>query len=265
MKRSQKKNYARVTREKEWQDAHNIKRNNSKKKFYIPMKTYKIIKICLIAAFPIAYFICSPLLIVVATLYIGLIFITNTMEKNYNDGMRKDQCIQLTKIDSFLCIVLVAITIVCSSISYFSKIQSSSAFEGMNQTQVEQMKSQYGNSNIALRKLGYTLKDASTMMTGTRYLFVPEGTFSHGSNASLPGTPESDGFIPPKDGSGNSSNKLNNMLGDMPFYLILESIVKAVNTGMIVIICSFGVYSIIRLKKIDNRYGSSGVRKTRKT
>ena len=60
MKNSDRKRIHRM----EIEDDLGIKRTK-KKKFVLPIKVYKIIKLCLIIAIPVVYFLCSPLLILV--------------------------------------------------------------------------------------------------------------------------------------------------------------------------------------------------------
>ena len=80
----------------EVEDDLGIKRG-AKKRLVVPNKIYIIIKISLIAAIPVVYFICSPLLAVVILAYFGLIVITNNIEKNFNLGLKKDLHIHLPK------------------------------------------------------------------------------------------------------------------------------------------------------------------------
>ena len=83
----------------EVEDDLGIKRG-TKKTLVVPNKVYILIKIILIAAIPVVYFICSPLLVLVVLAYFGLIVITNNIERNYNLGLKKELHIHLPKTDS---------------------------------------------------------------------------------------------------------------------------------------------------------------------
>ena len=249
MRASDKKKIYRM----EVEDDLGIKRG-VKAKFVIPIKLYKLIKLCLIIAIPVAYFICSPLLILVVLAYFGMIFVTNGVEKNLNQGLRKDLHVHLPKTDSVLCILLVVITIAGTVVSSVSTTQKKSMFEGMNSTQLEEVLGKdFDDSKFTSMRIWNKVKDVGTLLTGTRYLFQEERGFRGGIGGFRPegfepqeGGPP-DGFEPP---SGDfSPPDMNEMLSNMPFSIIFQSIIKAVDTGMLVVIVLCGLTSFRKIKK----------------
>lgn len=230
-------------------------RRTKKKKFVLPLKAYKWIKLCLIIAVPAVYFLCSPLLIAVALAYIGLLFVTNSIEKEYNKGLKKDLRTALPKADSILCILVVVIAVVCVSVSSFSATQRKSPFEGMTEAEIEETIDlpEFSKADMVWRQIGNGLKNVCTLSTGTRYLFESERTFGgRGFGGGMEGMEPPEGFTPPSDGANPPD--MNEMLQNMPFPLVFESIVKAVNTGMIVIVCFVGLASLRKLKKLEIVY-----------
>lgn len=252
MKNSDRKRIHRM----EIEDDLGIKRRK-KKKFVLPIKVYKIIKLCLIIAIPVVYFLCSPLLILVMLAYIGLLIVTHSIEKEYNKGLKKDLRTALPKTDSILCILVVVIAVVCVAVSSFSTTQRVSPFEGMTETEIEETIElpKFDKGDMVWRKIESGIKDVATLSTGTRYLFQSEKTFGRGKGpgGGMEGMEPPEGFTPPSGGMGEPPD-MNKMLQDMPFSMVFESIIKAVNTGMIVIVCIVGVASLRRLKKLDIVY-----------
>ena len=251
MRNSDKKRIHRM----EIEDDLGIKRTK-KKKFVLPIKVYKIIKFCLIISIPVVYFLCSPLLILVMFAYIGLLFITHSIEKEYNKGLKKDLRTLLPKTDSILCILVLVIAVACVCVSSFSTTKKFSPFEGMNQTQMEEMVDlpKFNKADMTLRKIENAIKNIATLSTGTRYLFQSERAFGRGQfpGGGMPDFEPPEGFAPPS-GMGEPPD-MNEILQNMPFSMVFESVIKAVNTGMIVIVCVVGLASLRKLKKLDIVY-----------
>ena len=244
----------------EVEDDLGIKRE-TKKRFVFPIKAYQIIKLCLLISIPVVYFLCSPLLIVVMLAYIGLLFIIRSIEKEYNKGLKKDLRTLLPKADSILCVLVVIIAVTCVCVSSFSTTKKFSPFEGMNQSQMEEMTDlpKLDKGDMTLRRVENALKNVATLSTGTRYLFQSERTFSRGGfpgGGDMPNFPEPpEGFTPPSGmPEGMKPPDMTEMLNNMPFSLVFESIIKAVNTGMLAIVCIVGVASLIKIKKLDIVY-----------
>lgn len=226
----------------EVEDDLGIKRG-TKKSLVVPNKVYILIKIILIAAIPVVYFICSPLLVVVVLAYFGLIVITNNIEKNYNLGLKKELHIHLPKTDSLLCLLLVLITVVGVVVSSVSMTQRSSMFEGFDDSQMEDVidEGDFSSADFVWMQIWTKTKDFGTLMTGTRYFFQEQRGFGG------PGGEPPEGFSPP---SGSDMPDMSELLDDMPFSIIFESIIKAVDTGMLVVICLCGLFSMRKFKKL---------------
>lgn len=226
----------------EVEDDLGIKRG-TKKSLVVPNKVYILIKIILIAAIPVVYFICSPLLIVVVLAYFGLIIITNNIEKNYNLGLKKELHIHLPKTDSLLCLLLVLITVVGVVVSSVSMTQRSSMFEGFDDSQLEDVidEGDFSSADFVWMQIWTKTKDFGTLMTGTRYFFQEQRGFGG------PGGEPPEGFSPP---SGSDMPDMSELLDNMPFSIIFESIIKAVDTGMLVVICLCGLFSMRKFKKL---------------
>ena len=244
MRSSDKKRIHRM----EVEDDLGIKRG-VKSKFSVPTKVYKIIKLCLIISIPVVYFLCSPLLIVVALAYFGLIFITNNVEKNINQGLRKDLQIHLPKIDSILCILLIIIAVASSVVSSVSTTQKKSIFEGMNSSEIEEIIGDFDDSSFKTKAVWNKIKEVGTLSTGTRYFFKEEEVFRGGIGGFEPpeGFSPPEGFEPP---SGDfSPPDMNEMLSDMPFSVVFQSIVKAVASFILIVIVLCGLLSFRKIKK----------------
>lgn len=226
----------------EMEDDLGIKRG-VKKRLVVPNKVYILIKIILIAAIPAVYFICSPLLVVVVLAYFGLIVITNNIEKNYNLGLKKELHIHLPKTDSLLCLLLVLITVVGVVVSSVSMTQRSSMFEGFDDSQLEDVidEGDFSSADFVWMQIWTKTKDFGTLMTGTRYFFQEQRGFGG------PGGEPPEGFSPP---SGSDMPDMSELLDNMPFSIIFESIIKAVDTGMLVVICLCGLFSMRKFKKL---------------
>lgn len=250
------KGYKQRMRRMQIEDDLGIKRTE-KKKTVMPIKVYTTIKLCLIIALPIVYFLCSPLLILIVLAYGGLIFVTNSIEKEYNKGLKKDLCTELPKTDSVLCILVLIVAIVCVCVSSFSTTQKVSPFEGMTETEIEQMIDlpALDETDIAWRRIGNTLEDVATLSTGTRYLFQSKKAFGggRGSGGGMPDFQPPEGFTPPSGGMGSPPD-INDMLSNMPFSMVFESVVKAINTGLLVGVCIAGLISLSKLKKLEIVY-----------
>lgn len=255
MRNSDKKRIHRM----EVEDDLGIKRVK-KKKFVLPLKAYKIMKLCLIVALPVVYFICSPLLIVVILAYIALLGVTHSIEKEYNKGLKKELRTIFPKTDSLLCILVLVIAIACVGVTSFSTTQKSSPFEGMTEAQIEETIElpEFSKSDMTWRQIENGIKNVSTLSTGTRYFFQSERSFGkgRGPGGGMEKFEPPEGFTPPSGGMGGrgAPSDMNDMLQNMPFSMIFESVIKAVNTAMILIICIVGLVSLRKLKKLDIVY-----------
>ncbi len=255
MKRSKKKLIHRM----EVEDDLGIKRG-VKSKFSIPIKLYKLIKLCLIIAIPVVYFLCSPLLLLIVLAYFGLIFITNGVEKNLNHGMRKDLHVQLPKLDSILCVLLVIITIAGTLVSSLSTTQKKSNFEGFDNSQLEDVLENldFDSTDFKVKRVWNKIKEIGTLMTGTRYFFKTQegfrGGFGGGIGGGFGGGTPPEGFEPPEGFTPPSGDfeppDMNNLLQKLPFSMIFQSIIKAVDSALLLVICICGLLSLRKIKKI---------------
>ncbi|MCD8040789.1 MAG: hypothetical protein LUF82_04655 [Clostridia bacterium] len=246
MKNSERSRIARMERE----DELGISRRKNRKPI-MPLKVYKIIKICLIAAIPAVYFLCSPLLIAVMAAWVAMLFVTNSLERSYNAGLKKDLQTRFPKTDSILCIIIIVLTAVCIIVSKVSSATHANDFDGMSSSEISSALKNSGR--MVWMAIENILKDLGSCMTGTRWLFVSEQSWhasgDGGSVAEAPG------------GGGD----LSSMLSDMPFSMIFESIVKAVCTALLLVVVILGILALLKLRKlgIDDATISEKERKRR--
>lgn len=221
-------------------------RRGRKKRFVLPNRVYILVKLVLIAAIPAVYCLCSPLLAVVVLAYFGLIVITNNIEKNFNLGLKKSLQIHLPKADSLLCLLLILITVVGMVVSSVSMTQKSSRFEGFDESMLEDVidNEDISEAGIVWMQIWTKTKDLGTLMTGTRYLFIEQRGFGSFGG---PGGEPPEGFSPP---TGGGMPDMSELLDDMPFSIIFESIIKAVDSGLLVVICVCGLLSVRKFKKL---------------
>ncbi len=253
MKKSKRKEIQR----KEVEDALGIKRGVNTKPL-ISFKVYRIIRICLIAALPVVYFLCSPFIIVVLLAWIALLFITRSLEKNYNAGLKKDLCTKLPKTDSVLCILLVILVSVSATVSSLSTTTRKTPFEGITSEELQEKLDgfDFDDSQFVWIRIESKLKDIGSVMTGTRWLFQEERGFRGGPGGGFGGfggKPDMGNFEPPEGMEPPTGGKpdMSEMLSNMPFSMVFESIVKAVSTGMLIAIIVVGILSLRKMSKLD--------------
>ncbi len=254
MKDSKRKEIQR----KEVEDALGIKRGVHTKPI-ISFKVYRIIRICLLAALPVVYFLCSPFIIVVLLAWIVLLFITRSLEKNYNAGLKKDLCTKLPKTDSVLCILLILLVAISVTVSSVSTTTRKTPFDGMTSEQLQEKLEDFDfdDSEFVWIQVKSKLKDIGSAMTGTRWLFQEERGFrggpGGGSFGGFGGKPDMGDFEPPEGMQPPTGGKpdMSEMLSNMPFSMVFQSIVKAVSTGMLIAIIAVGILSLRKMSKLD--------------
>ncbi len=240
MKNSKK----RVIKQMEKQDALGISRRTSKRT--MSPKTYFFVRSCLIIAIPAVYFLCSPFLIVVMALWILLLRATVNIEKNYNSGLKKDLCTKLPKTDSVLCIVLVLLVLISAVVSSVSMTSKGSMFEGMNSSQIEgALKEDFDAVKFTLMRIFSKIKEFGSLTTGTRWLFLSERVFIGGVGGGM------QGGSPPPDMGAPGGGDISDMLSNMPFSMLFQSIIKAVCTALLAVICIVGIISSVKIKKLN--------------
>lgn len=247
MKNSKRKKIQRMMME----DDLGIRRGRRNRRV-ISVKAYQIIRLCLIISVPVVYFLFSPLLILVAVLWAGLLLVTNSIEKSYNYGLKKDLQVRLPKTDSILCLLLIIITIIGVCVSAFSGSSRASIFEGMTDSELADKIGHLNLSSVnnSWNKIVSKLKDFGSLLTGTRYLFQTQRGFGGMGFGGIGGNIPS-GVTPPS----GSKPDIGQLLQNLPFSMIFQSILQAVDTALLVIICIVGLFSIRKVKKlnIDNR------------
>ncbi len=250
MKASKRKEIQR----KEAEDALGIKRG-AKIKPIISFKTYRIIRISLIAALPVVYFLCSPFILLVLLAWIGLLFVTRSLEKNYNAGLKKDLCTKLPKTDGALCILLVILVSVSVTVSSLSTTTRKTPFDGMTSEELAGKLDDFDfdDSKFIWIRIESKLKDIGSAMTGTRWLFQEERGFRGGFGGGFGGKPNMGDFQPPEGMEPPTGGKpdMSEMLSNMPFSMVFSSIVKAVSTGMLIAIVVVGILSLRKMSKLD--------------
>ncbi len=238
-------------REMERQDALGISRKKSSRAV-MTVRTFQILRLCLVIATPLVYFLCSPFLILLLFAWIGLLFISRSIEKKYNEGLKKELQTKLPKTDSVLCIVLVAIVLISVLVSSVSTTSKGSMFEGMTDSELEDVVDdfKFDDSKFIGMKIVSTLKDIGSLTTGTRWLFQSERSFRGGPGGGFPSGME--GMSPPADFTPPSGKPdMGDMLSNMPFTMVFQSIMQAVCTGGLVIICLVAILSIRKIKKLN--------------
>ncbi|MCD8372435.1 MAG: hypothetical protein LUD27_03940 [Clostridia bacterium] len=222
-------------RQMEREDELGISRQKNRKPL-VSLKVYKILKICLIAAIPVVYFMCSPLLIAVMAGWIVLLVITNSIERSYNAGLKKELRTRFPKTDCILCIIIVALTAICIAVSEISAATHSNNFDGMSGSEIS---SALKNTSLMVwHRVESILKNIGSCMTGTRWLFQSEMSLRASSD---------DSAVAEAPGGGGD---LSSMLSDMPFSMIFESIIKAVCTALLLVVVILGILALVKLKKL---------------
>lgn len=242
MKESKRKRLQRM----EYEDAAGIKRR-AYTRCVFTSKTLSILRIFLIAAVPIVYFLCSPLLFAVVFLWFLLLFAVHSAEKRYNDGLKSDLRTKFPKTDCILCLVLIAVVAIGVTVSSVSVNTRSGFFDGMTEEEIgERLDGVFDSGDFVLRRIESVFKDVGSLMTGTRWLFRSERGF--GDFGGFGGAKPPDGISPPSGGMPDMSE----MLSDMPFSMVFGSVVKAVSTGMLVVVCIVGVVCSVRTWKLGD-------------
>ncbi len=241
-------------RRKEVEDALGIKRGINAKPI-ISFKAYGILRICLLVALPVVYFLCSPFIMVVLLAWIALLFITRSLEKNYNAGLKKDLCTKLPKTDSVLCILLVILVAVSVTVSSLSTTTRKTPFDGMTSEEMQEKLDDFDFDDSKFVWIGIEskLKDIGSVMTGTRWLFQEERGFRGGLGGGFGGKSDMGNFQPPEGMEPPTGGKpdMSEMLSNMPFSMVFSSIVKAVSTGMLIAIVVVGILSLRKMSKLD--------------
>jgi len=185
-------------------------------------KSIRTIKIVLLVAMPISFFLYSLLLFPIVLIYGLMYFPTKTQERKLNRGLRKDLWITLPKFDSAIAFaVIIAITSIVG-ISMLTGGTSQSQFAGKNELQIYQILTSQGMSTgtaqsrakeiIAngetMTRWDKVVLQSATLLTGHRELFVTknENAMNLGGANVVKKTPQTNN----NSGGGGQSNNNNN-------------------------------------------------------
>jgi len=237
---------------KEKQDAEGISRKKSKGK-EISIETFMLIKILLLIAIPVVYFIYSPLLLVLMILYVCLFFLARMAERKTNKSVIKSNHIHISKFDSALALILIIVAF-CGAIGTVTSTQQKGTFERFEKAEITEF--------IKDKKFGDIKKDNFWNNVGT--FFTNFGSLLTGSrNSSTPFGIADFGFEkPPEDFIANAEDfqlemkdfpkqdgfkfsKKNFSMDNVPVKYVFSSILSTINTILIFTVVGFGVASIV--------------------
>ena len=186
-------------------------------------KSIRIIKIALLVAMPISFFLYSPLLFPLVLIYGLLYFPIKTQERKLNRGLRKDLWITLPKFDSVIAFAAIITITSIVGISMLTSGASQSQFAGKNEAQIYQILTSQGmNSGTAQTRAkeiianGETMTrwdkvvlQSATLLTGHRELFATknESVMNLGGANVVKRAPQTNNN---SGGGGGQSNNNNN-------------------------------------------------------
>lgn len=245
----------------ELQDDQGILRKKQKK--VMSLKTFKIIKLCLITALPAAYFIYSMALLPLCILYAIMFFIAGSIERNANRNLKKEYCISISKIDSVFAFIAVAITAAGLILSFASTSMKGGMFEGktdeeikaemeekgLDSAEIEKMLKRMNGRDIGTGRLMMSVKNGLTLLSGERVFFTSYGGFQRGRVPKMEkpeGIEMPEGMEPPNDMGGSG---MMDMARNIPFEMIFSQIASSVNTVIIFLIPLSGLYTLYLMKK----------------
>lgn len=261
------------------QDALGISRK--KWKFTMSPKLFIALKLALIIAIPVIYFVYSPLLILVMILYISLFFLSVMAEHQMNKSVIKKNHLHFIKFDSAIALIVVIISIVSSVSAVFKNSEKSSFgnFETKELTAVIEDKGFKGAKNFAKKsRLKTNFINFCSLITGERNVFSsgdnskfkigtmePPSDFPiDAKDVELPNkedlpadfdeefSGEVDGKMPEFDRRGGKFDKnALKVFDNIPIEYVSSSLISTVNTVLIFSVSIFGAISlfVVYLKK----------------
>lgn len=258
----------------EHQDSCGIRRKRFKPTFFT-LKRLSIIKIVLLSAGVVIYFIYSPLLFPILAAYAALYFISKKTEQDANFGLKKKLWIKVPKIDAFVALVLVALVLGGTVVSVVSTSTKSSMFEGMSKTamiermeangmdtsKIDSMIERMEESGAFLSGTQKNILKIATCYTGQRVFFVEKNQMALGGGIRFDarsknldgGKPPDGGGVPPDGGKviikGPAEGSSPSLLS-MPFDRIVNQIVSVVCFVLLIAVLASGIIVIIRSRKI---------------
>ncbi len=216
----------------------------------VSMKTYRRIKLSLIIAIPVVYFVYSGLLFLVFTALAAMLILTNVKEKEFNRGLKKELQSHLPKGDSLLAILVIVISIVSIIFSVSTSSQKKSMFQGFNETEIEEtikdFDFEFDKGEMIWREIQNQLRNLGNLSTGERVFFKEARRFG------MMG-----GGMPPDGGKGSAAmgeerkppKDMSEMMDEIPFSILFSSILKSVNTGLVFLVAGVGAISLVKVRK----------------
>ncbi len=227
--------------------------------FRVSMKTYRRIKLGLIIAIPVVYFVYSGLLFFVFAALAATIVITNVKEKEFNKGLKKELRSSLPKGDSLLAILVILLSVVSIIFSLSTSSQRKSMFEGFNETEIQEsiqgFDFEFDESDRVWREIKNQLRSLGNLSTGERVFFQEARRFGMMGKGMPP-----NGFTPPANGMGSIPDMpemkppkdMSEMMDEIPFSILFSSILKSVNTGLVFLVAGVGAITLIKVRKIED-------------
>ena len=182
-------------------------------------KSIRIIKIVLLVAMPISFFLYSVLLLPLVLIYGLLYFPIKKEERKLNYGLRKDLHISIPKFDSIIALAVIITITSIVGISMLTSGASQSQFAGRNEAQIYQILTSQGMSSSTAQTRakeiianGETMTNwdkavlqSATLLTGDRVLFMTrnEHATNLGGRAPVKRAPQTNNN---SGGGGNSNN-----------------------------------------------------------
>ncbi len=228
--------------------------------FRVSMKTYRTIKLVLIIAIPVVYFVYSGLLFFVFAALAATIVLTNVKEKEFNKGLKKELQSSLPKGDSLLAILVIILSIVSILFSLSTSSQRKSMFQGFNEMEIQEsikdFDFEFDKGDMIWREIQNQLRNLGNLSTGERVFFQETRRFGMMGKGMPP-----DGAEPPADMDiGNMPDMpemkppkdISEMMDEIPFSILFSSILKSVNTGLVFLVAGVGVISLVKVRKIED-------------
>ncbi len=221
--------------------------------FRLSMKTYRTIKLALIIAIPVVYFVYSGLLFFVFAGLGATVVLTNVKEKEFNKGLKKELQSTLPKGDSLLAILVIILSIVSIIFSVSTSSQRKSIFQGFNETEIkasiQDFDFEFDKGDMIWREIQNQLRNLGNLSTGERVFFQETRRFGMMGKGMPP-----EGAEPPAD-MGNMPTPpkdMSEMMDEIPFSILFSSILKSLNTGLVFLVAGVGVITLIKLRKIED-------------
>ncbi len=233
----------------------NCIQKKKKRGFRMSMKTYRLVKLCLVIAISVLYFVYSGLLFFVFTALAATVVFTNIKEKEFNKGLKKELQSTLPKGDSLLAILVIVISVVSIVFSVATSSQRRSMFQGFNQAEIEERVQdfdfEFDKSEMVWREIKNQLRNLGNLSTGERVFFQEARRFGVMGGGMPP-----DGAEPPADMNMENMPKppkdISEMMDEIPFSILFSSILKSVNTGLVFLVAGVGGISLFKVRKIED-------------